>query len=594
MKLRHAALTSVVALSAAAVAIAPTALGGPADASSGPALSRTLNVVRGLASATDLGALPAAQRLELAVSVSRPDPSGETAYLRQVEDPSGPLFRHFLTPAQFAARFGVPAATRQAVRSWLTGGGLEIAGVSAAGDLYDVSGTVAQIDSLLHLTLERYSASGARFWANAVAPSVPASLPIANIAGLNSLQRFSTPAQDTCVGGTCLGTTTPQDLRTAYDAGGLTGTGQGVAMFGEGDSAGPIADLRRFESENGLPQLPVSVEHPAGDTDFSDTSGAEEWDIDTQASTGMAPDATGLTMYFGSDLSDQDVEKVFSTYVNDADGPQQASASYGECEQLPAGLTVPGLDIAGLGLAGSSSDDAELSAIEQQGALEGRSIFVSTGDTGSSCPVVQAPVLGAGNGVLNQGVPITNSPASLPYSVAVGGTVLYTDGTGHRTREYGWAFGGGGDTLLQPQPAYQAGDTGDSLPCLTGGACRGIPDIAAQSGDAVTNGYGIVSDGADTQGGGTSLSAPLAQGLWADIQSSAPSASGYGFANYVYYAAGESADYARTFFDVSSTDTSTSLPSTNGLYPSMPGWDYQTGWGTQDVQGLAAYAADMS
>ncbi|MCW2759700.1 MAG: Curculin domain protein (mannose-binding) lectin, partial [Nocardioidaceae bacterium] len=277
------------------------------------------------------------------------------------------------------------------------------------------------------------------------------------------------------------------------------------------------------------------------------------------------------------------------------DGPRQASASYGECETIPVISPIAGMPQlnptlpVGQGL--GNNNDATLTEITRQTALEGKTIFVSTGDTGSSCPVVYADVIGAGNGILNQGVPVTNSPASLPYVTAVGGTVLYTDGAGKRSREYGWAFSGGGSTLFTPAPDYQKGTANLTLPCVTDPTttCRGISDVAAQSGDVTGNGYDIVGDGTYTEGGGggTSLSAPLWQGMWARVQGAAPTDAGNGFANYPIYRVGNDATTAaRDFFDVSSTDTSTGLPTTNGLYPTLPGWDYVTGFGTPRVDGL--------
>jgi subtilase family serine protease len=164
--------------------------------------------------------------------------------------------------------------------------------------------------------------------------------------------------------------------------------------------------------------------------------------------------------------------------------------------------------------------DATETQILRQAAVEGKTLFASTGDTGSSCPVAYAAVIGAGNGIVNQGAPITNSPASLPYAVGVGGTVLYTDGNGHRAREYGWNYSGGGPTLFTPAPSYQIGTPGLSYPCVTDPTqvCCGIADVSAQSADVLTNGYAIVSNGAASVGGGTSLSSPLWEGMWARIQ----------------------------------------------------------------------------
>jgi pseudomonalisin len=578
------------------VPLATTAAGGTEGQ-----FALTQNVLPGLAHATDLGPAPAATPLHLVVSVARPNAAGEAATLAAVHNPASPSYRHFLTPAQFAAQFGVPAGRQDALRSLFAGSGLHVDSASVAGDRYSLSGTAVQVASLLHTSFHRYQFGSQSFVANTSAPVFPYGLGITNIVGLNTLQRYSTPArshpaQDLCLGGNCLGATTPQDLWTTYQQPAAhTGQGQGLAVFGEGQTAGVISDLRQFESANGLPQIPVTVKHPGGDTNFSDDAGHEEWNIDTQASSGMAPDASGLTLYFGSDLSDADVDRVFSQFTDDAGGPMQASASYGECETVPVvsdlvgqALSSPTAAALPVGLGLGNQNDATLAPIAQQAALEGKTIFVSSGDTGSSCPIVVLPVVGAGNGVLNQVVPVTNSPASLPYVVAVGGTVLYTDGAGQRTREYGWAFSGGGSALFTPAPAYQQGTAGLTLPCVTVAVtCRGVPDVAAQSGDVLSNGYAIISAGAATEGGGTSLSSPLWEGMWARVQSASPNASGNGFANESFYRVGKNAaSYARDFFDVSSTDVATGLPATNGLYPTLPGWDYVTGWGTPRVSGL--------
>ena len=114
----------------------------------------------------------------------------------------------------------------------------------------------------------------------------------------------------------------------------------------------------------------------------------------------------------------------------------QANASFGECETNPTNpLTGGALSTLPLpvmeGLGNNLQPQAE--SVLKQAAIEGKTLFSSTGDTGSSCPVIAAPVIGAGNGILNQGFPLTNYPASSQYATAVGGTVLYTDGVGNRT-----------------------------------------------------------------------------------------------------------------------------------------------------------------
>lgn len=592
---------------AAAAALAVASLLVPAAASAdplpAPGLVSMPNVLPGLAKAADQGPAPAAAPMRVVVTLQRPDVADEEALLAAQRDRrAAPM-----SVGAFVDRFGVPAGAADAAKAWLSSTGMHVVSVSAARDQIAADGAASAVSQLFATPIDVFSGQDGRFLANTAAPRLPGNLGITNVVGLNTVQQMHTPhplprgpLQSACGTGGCTGGTTPADLWSVYEQPAAhTGAGQRVAIFGNGTTDGVVEDLRVFEKHFGLPNAPVTVTHPAGDTDFSDDSGHVEWNIDTQAAHGMAPALGGLDLYFGTDLSDADVAKVFSRFTDDQDSPRQASASYGECESVPvvSGLLdnpltnpQPPPPVAqGLG----NNLDRTLTAITRQAALEGKTIFSSTGDTGSSCPVVSLPVVGAGNGVLNQGVPITNSPASLPYVVGVGGTVLYTDGHGGRAREYGWTFGGGGSSLFTPAPAYQQDTPGLTIPCVTAPTtvCRGVPDVSAQSGDVIGNGYDIVTNGEFTDGGGagTSLSSPLWAGMWARIQSASPAAGsgGLGFADFGFYRVGKDPTaYGRDFHDITPTDLASGLPSTNGVYPALPGWDYQTGWGVPRVGGL--------
>jgi pseudomonalisin len=566
------------------------------------------NVLSGLAGLTSATADPAAP-MTVGLALSRPDPAGEAALYQQLYRPGSSRYRQFLTPAAFVSRFAVPASTYAAAVAWLRAGGLTVDTSSGSRDYILATGSVGQVQRTFTTTIRRFVMSGgASFLANTTPPQVPGDLPIASVLGLNTYQRFSTPAHAagtvrsvlSLLGLPNIGATTPQSLWSVYDQpNAYRGAGQSIAVFGSGASAGTLGDLAQFEHANGLPTVPVTV-RDIGPGTFSDTSGAEEWDIDTQASTGMAPDVGGLTLYFGDNLVDATVENLLTTWANDPNGPAQANASFGECERTPLDpvfLGLPG-DVsqdptATLGIALGNNLEPVAEQTLRQAAIEGRTLFSSTGDTGSSCPVIVLPTIGAGNGVLNQIVPLTSYPASSQYAVAVGGTVLYTAGTtpDSRSAEYAWTFTGGGDSLLINAPSYQQGTSGNFLPCVAtadgqltnvGQPCRGIPDVSAQSGDVLTNGYAIVAAGAPSQGGGTSLSSPLWAGMWARINQSA-GGGGYGFANETLYRLGKNdTTRARDFFDVTL--------GINGLYAALPGWDYVSGFGTPDVAKIIADA----
>jgi len=579
------------------------------------------NVLPSLSQLASQPADPAAP-LTIGVALHRPDPAGEDAFLARLNDPASPDFHRFLTLQQVVARFGVPAARTGDVVSRLRGAGLAVQNVDATGDYVSATGTVAQVERAFGVTERRYTAQGVSFLANTAGPFVPQADGITTVVGLNTLQHFTRPAdvkhasnparpaQDTCLQGTCTGLTTPQDLWSVYkQPAAYEGQGVRMAIIGEGDPKNLLGYLRKQEAKYQLPQVPLTVNCVQGGSCGTDTTGDGEWQIDTQASGGMAPRSAGEELYFAKSIFDPDLNNSFVAWAQDANGPKLASASLGECESSPANGVFTGplgptnANLGGGPTAVQAFGNGEASAVDpvlKTAVMMGKTLFASAGDTGSSCPVVVLPVIGAGNGVLNQGVPEQNYPAVSPNAVAVGGTVLYTNDNGSsagdtykpgqppatRNLEYAWTFGGGGASLYQPAPSWQRSTPNITLPCVvgadgsttaTGQLCRGVPDVAAQSGDIVSNGYGVVGSGGFTSGGGTSLSSPLWLGMWARVQGGA--GHNLGFASPLLYKVGNNpTTAARDFYDITVGG--------NGLHAATAGWDYTTGFGVPQVSGL--------
>jgi pseudomonalisin len=597
-----------------------------------------------LAHATKLGAAKPSQRMEVGVGLKDPNVAGEDALMAAQQNPSSPEYHEFLTPAQFNRRFAVSEVSFARTLSWLRLGGARVLDTAGARNYVEISATVKQIDSLFQTKINSYEARGTRFLANAAAPSVPAGLRVLTVMGLNTLIHPTTPLAgahrgDRAPGSSVLGRSTsptalksiagegtlvstvtsklgvagilgktsagtpeipaeltPQELWSIYDMPSAnTGQGQSVAVMGSGDSSTTVKDLAIFETDLKLPKVPVTVTKIPADGDFSDTSGNVEWELDTQSSTGMAPGVRSVHLYFAQHLIDPDAEADFVTWVDDPNGPKQANASFGECETSPANATLESTIPTQFNnnedqnaLYGTGAPNALEPVADQtlrQGVLEGRTLFAATGDTGSSCPVlVLGPELGAGNGVINQGIPIVNYPAASPYVVAVGGTVLYPDGStpAQRGLEYPWPYTGGGQSFFIPEPSFQQGDANVNRPCLSSvsgtpntslGTCRGIPDVADESGDIATSSYDIYSDelGGASSEGGTSLASPLMMGMWTRVQAASPRGTGFADPD-IYKVAENSTDYARDFNDYQL--------GTNGAYQAAPGWDYVSGWGT--------------
>ncbi|HZQ29099.1 MAG TPA: protease pro-enzyme activation domain-containing protein [Acidimicrobiales bacterium] len=565
------------------------------------------NVLRSIAHLQPVGTTDPSKEISIGVGLTGRDPAGEDAYLAGEYDPTSALYGQYLSPTEFEQRFGVPSDRLSQVTTWLSHAGLQVQAQPNASEYVLATGTVAQVAGLLHVTFKDYRAGSLAFYANTNAPTVPSDLGVYGINGLNSLEgpRLQDRAKPATPSPTAnLGLSTPSALWSIYDQpGGNKGEGQQMAIFGWGTTKNTLDDLRQFEVENKLPAIPLSIRYSGNEKAVTDSGGEEEWNIDTQASTGMAPNAVAEKLYFGKAGTDPDLVGAYNAWAGDEDGPLQGSSSFGGCEEAPGtdGLSGSPGSPSGVVIAGNPNQDL-YEKVLKKAVMEGRTMFASSGDTGAGCPAV-ALVL---NGVTLVPTPMLNYPAVSTHAVAVGGTVLYyNDATATspatRSFEYSWHFTGGGNSDFIAADRYQ--NTNPPVlqtRCVTDPHgqpyspplpyCRGIPDVAAQSGDVLTNGYAITAGGQNDQpGGGTSLSSPLWLGMWTRIQAASRRFRGAGFANpAIYRTASDATKYAKDFFDVGGVSTETTV-TCNGVTPlncSHPGWDYTSGWGVPDVKNL--------
>ncbi len=583
----------------------------PGFAEISPTTTLSGTVLRGLSKLTPLGPTDPSTTISLGVGLAHPNDALEDAYLEALYTPGNPLFEQFLDPDTYQQQFGVPQVKLDALTGWLRSGGLTTTSVPGTTDYVLASGTAGQVQQLLNVRLSNFSIDGAVHYATTVDPTVPTSLGIEAIAGVDNIQgprliphSSATPTRPAASAPAVpeTGLTTPQVLWDIYDQPAVNkGEGQSMAIFGWGVTDGVVDDLRRFQLEYGLPATPITVNYYGAESQVTDTIGAVEWRLDTQASIGMAPNVTGEKLYFGKAGTDADLIAAYKGWVNDRNGPLQGSSSFSGCEEAPLtdSLTGGPGSPQGVLIFGNPNQDLYERAL-RQAVLEGRTMFASTGDTAASCPFTPLVL----NGVTPFVTPLIGYPAGSRYAVGVGGTVLYWNPGTPNTRltEYAWNYTGGGSSAFMRAGAYQEGTPpGLLVHCMTDPhgtpypvpppLCRGIPDFTAQSGDVVSNGYTITVNGANDQaGGGTSLSSPLWLGMWTLVQAAAPSRRGKGFANPTLYRMGKDpVKGARDFFDIGK-GTPDAPPNCNGpvapLECSHPGWDYVAGWGTPNVRGL--------
>jgi kumamolisin len=210
----------------------------------------------------------------------------------------------------------------------------------------------------------------------------------------------------------------------------------------------------------------------------------------------------------------------------------------------------------------------------QAAASLGVTVCVAAGDSGSS------------DGV-NDGLAHVDFPASDPYVLACGGTLLA--GSGNQiTCEVVWnesatsATGGGvSDKFDLPTWQQNIGVPPSANPDKRVG--RGVPDVA---GDAdPQSGYQILVDGQNTVIGGTSAVAPLWSALVALLNQKRGSQS-LGYLNPTLYQNYQTLQQGNAFNDITQGN--------NGAYSAGPGWDACTGLGSPNGSNLATGLASLS
>lgn len=511
-----------------------------------------------LVNAQLIGAAPVQQPLRLTVGLALPDPSAVTALIHAQTTPGSTSYQQYLTPAQFTARFAPTTQQAQAVASYLTSQGFSNVGVTSNRMLVTANTTVGQAEKAFNTHINLYNQFGKTVYANSAPAEVPQELggTVRAVLGLSDIAA-ATPIRVASSPKLPLTGYLPPQFQTVYNAAGTpTGAKTSIAIIAEGNLKPTIADLRYAENKEHLPKVPVTIV-PTGPFN-PDTSAQDEWNLDTQTSTGMAQSVKHLYLYDASTLTDADLARAINAFAAQ-DVAQAASASLGECDAFPY-------------VDGAMFVDDQ---IFEEAVVQGQSFFASSGDTGSSCAV--APT----NGVPGSGPPDTNYPASSTWVTAVGGTTLITTSNNQYVNEVAWNAGGGGASALE-YPGWWQSNANPAYPGLGAlGAGRGVPDIAMDA--DLTTGALIYINKQQYLVGGTSLSSPLALGSWARVQSAHGNRLGDAAINfYRLYNAVNTSQASRNpvpgFHDI--------VAGVNGAYSATPGWDFTTGIGSLNIAAL--------
>ena len=554
------------AAAATAVAISTVTLAVPAHAATARWVATATKAVtyRG----TTLGATAAGTPLHIGLALKPRNAAAMRTALRAIYTPGSSTYHHYLTADQWRTRYAPSTASVAAVENYLRAQGFS--GITASGNrlLVSASGTAAQAERAFSTSLASYRLGGRAVFGNTAAAQVPAALGgiVSAVMGLNNL-----PLKTLAAGSPSTSGLYPAQFATTYDAKTTTaGTKTAVAILTEGDQASTIASLRYAEQKEHAPTVPVTVVKVGPQS--ADTSGADEFDMDSQVSTIVSGGVSRLYMYNIGSLVDAEVEADFASFVSQ-NKARALSASIGGCE------------------INSYLDGSEVSTdvLMQEGAMQGQSLFASSGDNGDACMYVAA--IGA-----PAGVPGVNWPASGEFDTAVGGTSLISDANGNRIQELGWLGSGGGISAVE-NPGWwtQASDPAYSGQYVTGG--RAVPDIALDADPNVATPANIYVGKTVTGVGGTSLSSPMMLGFWARMESA--HANSLGLASIALYRVYDKVNPGTPVTNPAGIPVIVPSPNpapvpgytdivagSNGTYTATPGYDLVTGLGAPDVAQL--------
>jgi len=92
------------------------------------------------------------------------------------QNPASPHFHQWLTPEQFADRFGASPGDLAQIQGWLRAQGFTLDYTARSRTYVSFSGTAQQVQSAFHTEIHRYRAGGQVHYANASDPSIPEAL----------------------------------------------------------------------------------------------------------------------------------------------------------------------------------------------------------------------------------------------------------------------------------------------------------------------------------------------------------------------------------------------------------------------------------
>lgn len=309
---------------------------------------------------------------------------------------------------------------------------------------------------------------------------------------------------------------TPDQIKTIYKLPKTGGHGT-IAIIGAYNDVQVEADLAAFDAQFKLPACTTAngclEKHLMAPNETANENWADETALDVEWAHAIAPSAKILLVEAATPSGINLMNAV--DYVDGRAGIVSVSMSFGGPEYPEENTFDPHF-------------------LSKSGAV----FFAASGDSGAG----------------------TSWPAVSPNVIAVGGTSIVLNSNGTLKSETAWSGSGGGVSMYERQPAYQAGY---SIP--KAGGMRAIPDVAY--GADPRGGFPIVHNGLWMTVGGTSAGSPQ----WAAI-----AALGSGVSNARFYADKAASNATSYFHDITSGQNG----SCGYLCTARKHYDYVTGLGS--------------
>jgi Pro-kumamolisin, activation domain/Bacterial Ig-like domain (group 3) len=355
-----------------------------------------------------------------------------TKLLADQQNPGSASYHKWLTPEEYADRFGLSLGDVAKLTAWLQSQGFSVVETARGRNWIVFTGTAAQVEKSFQTQIHNFKANGQSHFANTTSPSIPAALSrvVVGVRGLNNFPAKSNahraqPGYTLTVGSNSFLFAAPGDIATIYDVNtllgsGTDGTGQTLAVIGETDVY--LDDLDNFRSGFNINAISGCTTNSTGV--ISSCSGGNFQYVFAEAS-GTDPGVPNSLCPTCDDLPEADIDLEWSNavarnakiaYVNAPLTGVLTAAYYAIDNTIAPVITMSYTSPCELFDGNIVADETEL----KKANSEGITFMNSSGDTGAAeCD--NFSITGTTTAILGYAVAY---PASSPEVTGVGGTSI--------------------------------------------------------------------------------------------------------------------------------------------------------------------------